>query len=88
MSSIHRTLLERGFTPPAALYTKPDPRGTEYGHYEASIVDKPIPWRTSGVPVNGIETVRVVKRDAEGLLLWGCTFDDQVSFAGWAREET
>lgn len=78
LTSKQRTIIECGFEPPAAEFVKQDPRGEEYGYFQ---VLEP--------SLNSNESqIRVFKRDRGGRLLWGCRFDDQISFGHWAKDNT
>ena len=75
--SRQRTILECGFAPPSVAFVKQDPRGQEYGYFEAVVPADP-----------SVRSIRVYKRSQSGPLEWACTFDDQISFGRWAKDNT
>jgi len=76
---MQETILECGFLPPNAEFVKQDCRGREYGYFQVVV---------SAAAVATNPSIRVVKRDQNGILEWACKFDDQTSFARWARDNT
>ena len=75
--SRQRTILECGFVPPSVAFAKQDPRGQEYGYFQVTVPADP-----------SARSIRVLKRDQSGLLEWACSFDDQISFGRWAKDNT
>ena len=73
-----RTMLECGFSPPIVAFKKNDPRGSEYGYFQASICSEDKDDRR----------IRVVKQSDTDMVVWACIFDDQISFANWAKDYT
>jgi len=61
------------FVPPSSEYAKPDPRGPEYGYFEAVI--------KSG-------SVILRKYSRNHLMQWNCVFHESLSFKNWAGENT
>lgn len=68
-------LLYAGFAPPTTKYTKTDPRGPEYGQFDA-------------YPDSNENSIRVVFRSRARSVYWACTFDNLHSFVAWAEEHT
>ncbi len=74
-----KTIVEAGFKPPDCVCVKVDPRGKEYGKYEAEISTGQCP---------GDKRIRLIKRAPGGYMLWECFFKDPIAFLAWARENT
>jgi len=80
-SEVYQHLMNCGFkAPQPAPFRKNDPRGSDYGYYEASIDDGPTR--------HGCKGIRVSKRTETGVQEWSCVFDGALSFANWARDNT
>lgn len=79
VNNAKRIVIEAGFKPPLVTYTKPDPRGSEYGHFIVTILDD--------------ETVEVTKCnvDAQGKDDGEASYNMTMSlrsFRRWAEECT
>lgn len=71
-------LLERaGFRRPEPAFTKPDPRGLEYGAIYAEF-----DYRRPGSPI------KVYKTDFEGHEVWSMYFIKYTHFENWAADCT
>lgn len=76
--NMQKTIMECGFLPPSSNFVKQDPRGPEYGYFQVVIA----------VALTPDPSIRVLKRNPLRMLEWACTFDDQISFANWAKDNT
>lgn len=74
----HYELMEKaGFQRPRPAFTKPDPRGSEYGTLCAEF-----DYQAVGCPI------RVYKSDFEGDEVWSMYFKNYRHFENWAADCT